>query len=209
MFLDPLHVRKNMGVKLGATKAIGFSLYERAMHAPSRPAVDAIVAGYTEARKQYLGKFEPSEIYNAYSRLEDTIVTSQGAESQMSASLRNHIRSVEPQKMINKVVLTKRSRFLKRQSASHMYKSSTPGHREEDCYFYSTAPMVSGNSFLRGWNCANRSNCEKLHRWSTTASGTFVGCAAKSAGFLRVFVQWQWYSILPWTCSAVQEVWKG
>lgn len=49
MFLGFLHVRKNMGIKLGASKEIRWSLYEHAMHVISRPAMDAIVAEHKEA----------------------------------------------------------------------------------------------------------------------------------------------------------------
>ncbi|PXF41163.1 hypothetical protein BWQ96_09130 [Gracilariopsis chorda] len=107
-----------MGAKLGAAKGIGLSLYERALHAATRAAVDHIVRQYTDKQKEYLGKFDPEELYKAYSGLEDTTVTLQGAESQMSASLRNHIRSVEPQKMLQKVVNIQRAGCLTRKSAS-------------------------------------------------------------------------------------------
>ena len=36
LFLDPLHVKKNMGPKLGSLKASGVALYERDLHAPSK-----------------------------------------------------------------------------------------------------------------------------------------------------------------------------
>lgn len=148
MFLDLLHVRKNMGSKLGATKEIGLSLYERALHAPSRSAVDEIVAGYGDVQRQYLSKFHRSEIYKAYSCLQDSIVTSQGAESQMSASLRNHIRSFEPQKILHKVVLTQRSSFLKRQSASQTCSMPVPPAIQKQIAFLIRRSRAYQNTFV-------------------------------------------------------------
>lgn len=132
MFLDPLHVKKNMGAKLGANKVLGLSLYERALLAPSRAKVDEIIEQYGEQQRKYLDKFDKSELYKAYSNVEDCIVTSQGAESQMSASLRNHIRCVEPQKMLKTVVLTQRSGFLNRKSASEKWESPVPPNIEKN-----------------------------------------------------------------------------
>ncbi|CAN8075950.1 unnamed protein product [Agarophyton chilense] len=129
IFLDPLHVRKNMGAKLGATKAVGISLYERALYAPTCAAVDEIVLQYSRQQRAYLSKFEKSDLYKAYYVLEDIILTSQGAETQMGASLRNHIRSVEPQKMLQKVVEIQRSGFLKRKAAC---KASLSGYDPND-----------------------------------------------------------------------------
>lgn len=51
MFLDPLHVRGNIGCKLAANRAVGLSLYDRALHAPSKIAVDEIVAHYSDAQR--------------------------------------------------------------------------------------------------------------------------------------------------------------
>ncbi|PXF42487.1 hypothetical protein BWQ96_07796 [Gracilariopsis chorda] len=130
-FLNLLHVKKNMGAKLGAAKAIGLSLYERALHAPTRAVVDHIVRQYTDKQKEYLGNFYPEELYKACSGLEDTIVTSQGAESQMSASLRNHIRSVEPQKLLQKVVYIQRAGYLTRKSASKAWNNPVPPNIEK------------------------------------------------------------------------------
>ena len=72
----------------------------------------------------------------------------------MNASLRNHIRSVEPQKMINKVVLTHRSGFLKRQSASQSYTSPVPPAIEKKIatliqrsrWYQETVSFVDGNA---------------------------------------------------------------
>ena len=131
MFLDPMHVRKNMGAALGASRSVGISLYDQALYAPSVSMVDEIVSRYSEQQAKYLGKFDKSMLYRAYSSLEDTIVTSQGAESQMCASLRNHIRSVEPQKMIMNVVFKQRAGFLQRQAASMECKNPLPPSMEK------------------------------------------------------------------------------
>lgn len=67
-----------------------------------------------------------SELYRSYSSLEDLITSSQGAESQMSASLRNNIRSVEPQSMLKRVVEVYRNGFLKRRSTALSSCSPVP-----------------------------------------------------------------------------------
>lgn len=131
LFLDPLHVKKNMGPKLGSEKAVGLSLYERAVRAPSQAEVDNLVAEYPEAQRLYLGKFPKSELYRAYSSLEDMHVTSQGAECEMAASLRNHIRCVEPQKMIHKAILSQRSSFLERQQRAVSHSGPVPPSIEQ------------------------------------------------------------------------------
>lgn len=132
LFLDPLHVKKNLGAKLdGADKAMGLQLYEKAVYAPTVEAVNQICASYSPAQKAYLENFDNAELYMAYSRLQDLTRTSQGAESQMSAALRNNIRSVEPQKMITTVLLTQRSNFLKHQAAAGSCMSPVPPYVEK------------------------------------------------------------------------------
>ena len=92
------HVLKNTTPKLGPEeKATGPGLYSRAFQAPSQLEVDQIKAEYGPRQKPWLDRFPDSELYRAYSLgLEDTIVTSQGAESAMNAALANKIRRVEP-----------------------------------------------------------------------------------------------------------------
>lgn len=114
LFLDALHVKKNMSPLLGSNRAAGVSLYERALYAPSKAEVDSIKEQYGLKQSTYLSRFRDSELYRAYSPLQDLITTSQGAESQMSASLRNRIRSVEPQQMLEAVVAVQRSCFLRK-----------------------------------------------------------------------------------------------
>lgn len=131
IFLDALHVKKNMSPRLGSERASGLSLYERALRAPCKDVVDIMKAQYGEKQRAYLGRFADKELYRAYSKLQDLITTSQGAESQMSSSLRNHIRSVEPQQMLHAVVSTQRTTFLKRKSAALRHHGPVPGHIEK------------------------------------------------------------------------------
>lgn len=118
LFLDALHVRKNMAAYLGAERANGTALYDRALYAPTTHIVDEVKALYGPRQKEYLSKFPDAELYRAYAALDDLILTSQGAESQMSASIRNMIRGVEPQTMLKHVVETQRNGFLKRKASA-------------------------------------------------------------------------------------------
>lgn len=126
LFLDPLHVKKNMSKQLGPEKASALSLYEQAVYAPCKAAVDSIICQYGENQKAYLGNFKKEQLYRAYSSLQDTVTCSQGAESQMSSSLRRHIRAVEPQKMLENIVLLQRTGFLNRQRAASIYTLPVP-----------------------------------------------------------------------------------
>lgn len=58
--------------------------------------------------------------------MEDGIVTSEGAESVMRASLRNNIRRRKPKKMLKKVFLTHRAGFLHRQEDAENCDSPVP-----------------------------------------------------------------------------------
>lgn len=51
LFLDPLHIRRNLGAKLGASKAAGLDLYNDALYAPTREQVDLIQNGFSEIQK--------------------------------------------------------------------------------------------------------------------------------------------------------------
>ena len=112
-FNDERHVYKNMNNKLGPSeKATGPALYSRALRAPSVLEVEQLKASYGPAQKAYLGKFPDSELYRACSPgLEDTIVTSQGAESSMNAALANKIRRVEPMAMLKLIAETQQRKF--------------------------------------------------------------------------------------------------
>ena len=126
LFLDPLHVKKNMLKALGKEKAAGIAQYERAVHAPSRSAVDAVKRTYGQKTAQYLSRFPDTALYRAYAGLQDLATSSQGAESQMGASIRNQIRSVEPQSMLRTVLESQRKSFLKRQNIALSSKAPVP-----------------------------------------------------------------------------------
>ena len=126
VFLDPLHVKMNMSSKLGLGKSRGLALYERAVYAPSKTEVDQITFKYSTAQQTYLSSFKKEELYRAYARTVELVTTSQGAESQMSASLRNRIRCLEPQKMLFEVVQLHRTGFLKRKVGAENCSSPVP-----------------------------------------------------------------------------------
>ena len=71
LFLDPLHIKKNMTPHLGALKAKGIALYERAMYAPSKKHADDIIVQYTDAQAEYLSKYPKEHLYVAYSNLDE------------------------------------------------------------------------------------------------------------------------------------------
>ncbi|PXF48448.1 hypothetical protein BWQ96_01617 [Gracilariopsis chorda] len=112
--------------KVGAERNMAAGLYNKAVHAPTREMVGGIVALYGPNQLDYLSKFPKSQLYRAYSSLEDLKTTTQGAESQMAAALRNHIRAVEPQKMLEKVLMTQRKTFLSRQTAALACRGPVP-----------------------------------------------------------------------------------
>ena len=66
LFLDPLHVMKNMLKALGKEKAAGIAQYERSVHAPSRGAVDAVKRTYGQKTAQYLSRLPDTALYRAY-----------------------------------------------------------------------------------------------------------------------------------------------
>lgn len=129
-FLDPLHVRKNMLRAVGAEKSDAVWLYTKALYAPTKQETDSFIARFGPRQRAYLDKFDKKHLYRSYSSLKDLITTSQGAESQMSAALRNHIRSVEPQQMLKKVFHTYREGCLSRATAALNCKSPVPPHVE-------------------------------------------------------------------------------
>lgn len=100
-----------MGPAIGAEKTSGLALYDKALCDTTRAAVEDIKSKYGPKQTTYLQRFRNSEIYRTYSALEDTILTSQGAESKMRASSINHIRGVEPQKMLTTLVDMPRRKF--------------------------------------------------------------------------------------------------
>lgn len=131
LFLDFLHVKKNMISSLGVEKAMGPALYKRALWAPSQGRCELIKEEYGPKQKAYLSKFSNEQLYRSYAHLEDTITTSQGAESQMRASIRNFIRSAEPQQMIWTMVSTQRARFYEKKAKALACTSPVPPAIEE------------------------------------------------------------------------------
>ena len=78
---------------LGSSKAIGLALYEKALHAPSKATADDYITQYSDNQEKYLSNFPKDRLYAAYSQLDDSVFTSQAADSQMNSSLWNQIRS--------------------------------------------------------------------------------------------------------------------
>jgi len=59
------------------------------------------------------------------------MLTSQGAESQMRASIRNQIRTVEPQKMLTNVIMTQRRNFLQHKRTVSLNNKPVPPRVED------------------------------------------------------------------------------
>lgn len=78
------------------------------------------------SQQTYLTQFSTSELYRAYSNLQDIHVSSQEAESKMAAFLKNHICDVEPQEMVYKAILTQCSAILLRQEKDLSHDGSVP-----------------------------------------------------------------------------------
>lgn len=66
LFLDALHVKKNMGPKLGNDKAVGLFMYDCAVHAPSKGEADKLISEYRVYRRTYLAQFSKSVLYRVY-----------------------------------------------------------------------------------------------------------------------------------------------
>lgn len=130
LFLDWMHVTKNMASSIGSEKNIGVSLYQRALRASSIEKVQELKLQYGPKQSSYLGQFDDAELYKVHSKLEDTIHSSQGAESLMRASLMNNVRNVDPPKMLRNFVEKERSNFLKRKEAALKCTSPVPPHVE-------------------------------------------------------------------------------
>lgn len=79
LFLGPIHVKKNMGPKLGSFKAAGLSLYEEALHALSRQVSGGFISKFSELQANYLNKLPKERIYASYSNLQYGILTFQAA----------------------------------------------------------------------------------------------------------------------------------
>lgn len=126
LFFDPLHIRKNMTPHLGSNKATALEVYHRAVYQTTTGKVDAINTSYTKVQAKYLSKFSKDVIYRAYYQLEDITTTSQGSDSRMEASIRNNIRSVEPQKMVLNMLETQSRSFLRVNEATMSCTKTVP-----------------------------------------------------------------------------------
>lgn len=98
LFLDPLHVKKNLGPKLGAGKAIGLHLYEQAVHAPTVEALEDVRRQFTPEMRACLGRFEDSELYRAKSALQRPHLSIDGALSSCNKPDGGH--RAEPHKWV-------------------------------------------------------------------------------------------------------------
>lgn len=185
LFLDMLHVKKNMSPHLGSEKASALSLYERAVRAPSEAQASTIMAQYGPNQRAYLDKFPKCEVYRSFSKLRDLILTSQGAESQMSASLRNNIRSVEPQQMLRAVVDVQRTSFLKRRRAAMDFNGPVPPQIEQHLaklimrgrQYQSSVSFVDGTDHMEA-TVTSRLDPTKTRRVVLSSAGTIPSCCA-------------------------------
>lgn len=83
---------------------------------------------YPESQRKHHSSFGKQELYRSVSVIVELVVTSQGAESQMSDILRKHIQFVEPQKMLGRAIMIQRSHFLKRQADEINHYVPVPPH---------------------------------------------------------------------------------
>lgn len=66
IFLNPLHVKINMGAKLRLRKAIGLSLYKRTLYASTRHKADEIIRQFHDIQRSYLETFLHSEQHKSF-----------------------------------------------------------------------------------------------------------------------------------------------
>lgn len=100
MFLDILFVKKNIDPRLDGTSDSRIrALYESGVRATYKYYVEGIVAHYLEAQQAYCAPFKNLPPYRDYYGLTGNVVTSKGTEREFNGTLRNHISSLEPQKM--------------------------------------------------------------------------------------------------------------
>ena len=130
-FYDERHVAKNMIPHLGSERATAPRLYAKAMRAPSTEETDAIVASFGPNATAYLSKYPKSELFTLYSRIVDSIITSQGAEAAMHAALVNKIRCVEPTAMLHAMANTQRLKLAKNKSMAAGCTAAVPPRVEE------------------------------------------------------------------------------
>jgi hypothetical protein len=163
-FLDERHVVKNSSPHLGNERATGLLLYKRALRAPSKARVDDLVQQYGPRQKDYMDKYKLSELYKAYSGLEDLVVTSQGAESSMNAALKNNIRNVEPMAALQNIVMSQFNKFNRVKKEAMSCLSMVPPRIEAllaglvlKAQAYPSVVPVAGTDFMR-WAVRSLSN---------------------------------------------------
>ena len=112
VFYDQRHVIKNMDKGLsGSEKGSANHLYWKALKAPSRWRTSLIKDQYSANQSTYLSRFRDEILYRAFSKIDNVVITSQGAESEMHALEATKVRSLEPQKMLWKVAIEHQRRF--------------------------------------------------------------------------------------------------
>lgn len=126
LFIDLSHVKKNILKALGIEKAAGVAQHERAVQAPSFITVHAVKQTYGVKTAKYLSRFPDARLYRAYAGLQDLVTSSEDAESQMNASLKNQIRIVEPQSMLKTVLESQHKSFLKRRNLAVICRMPVP-----------------------------------------------------------------------------------
>jgi len=124
-FLDPLHVKgiwvPNLGHPRQLVLVCMIVQFDR-----QQKRVLKYSNGVKLCAKRVLGEVWWFWTVSSYSKLLYLTTTSQGAACHMAAALRNRIRSVEPQKMRETVLLTQRSHFKKTCSGAVLWSTSTP-----------------------------------------------------------------------------------
>ena len=127
LFYDQRHVIKNMDKHLGGSeKCRANHLYTEAVVAPSRLRLAQIKEQYSAKQAGYLGKFDDEILYRAHSQIDNLIITSQGAESEMHALMAIEVRSLEPQKILWKVATEYKRRFDQNADEAASCKSPVP-----------------------------------------------------------------------------------
>lgn len=119
-----------MSPVLGLEREAGIPLYEQALYAPSTTAVDTIKERYELKQSSCLSRFKDFDLYRAYPPLQDVITPSQDPESQIYASTRNVIRSVEPQQMLQEVLSVKRLCLLRKKNDADTCTVAVPPKNE-------------------------------------------------------------------------------
>lgn len=125
----PLPVQCCCTTGIGERKIEGIAQYDKAMCALSPSAVEAVKRTYGSKIFAYLSRLQDRALCRAYAVLRDFMKTSQGGESQLSASFRNQIRSAEPHSMLQTVLESQRYIILKTtELGSKLWRTSSFTH---------------------------------------------------------------------------------